>query len=176
MTRKELAQKVLDRLVHLGQESGGLFLPDAWKEVAPALKMLASQIAQSGDRRMLQKEFALDIADSAVDLNTADALLADEPLLITYPFPAVRVGSKEAWFINGKQNLDRKPVTDNQTYYTIHANSLILKRKTAIDDGTGTCLVTADFIPLTENWQPKFEPLMIEAVKALLIPEAQKVA
>jgi len=164
LTDIKLARTVLGRLAPLGEAATGLFLPDIAREIPAARKMVAMTVAKSGDKGLLQKAFNLGAISDSYNLNSVSALQAAEPLLINCPFQSVTVGGIEARYINGKQLLDIKNVSDGQLYYALEGT--IIYFKSATSPVAGTLIIIANYIPLTATFEDQFEPLLLSAISS----------
>lgn len=163
LSQGEIITKTLARLAPQTQQQAGIYRPQIVACFAAALRKLALMVAQGPEKRLLQRSygFTLDGAQSA-DLGGASGLAAAEPLIITRPFPAVRVNSVESYWIADLQSLNIRPTDDNAIAYTEEANVLYCLGPS---DLTGQpVVVTANYIPAIAHWPPQFEPALIEAL------------
>jgi len=145
----EIATQVLKRLGLPIEQRPNIFVHIPAARVAVAR---AAGFSQDESRKTLQHIFTpLSIASQAIDLSSSVNLdpKTAEPMLITYPFPAVRVGSAIAIYKADYQLLQLGTIRSDQIFYAMEGNVIHFRNKTTV---TGTASITSQIVPLTANW------------------------
>lgn len=163
LTDAEVATKVLKRLGLPIEQRPNIFL-----FIPPARVAVARAVANSpdpADRKAFQQIFgSLAITSQAVDLSTLinlDPKIA-EPMIITAPFPAVRVGAFNAWYKSDYQLLQFGKIQNDQIWYANEGNIVHFRNKTSV---TGTAAITAQVVLSTAHWpEGRFEVELINEV------------
>lgn len=169
----ELATKVEKRLTQLGEQAAGVLRPNIILHIPEARAMVARAIAndyQHPQRKELQKLFTGAITSQAFDLTASLHLdlKTAEPMILTAPFPAVRVGTTAAWYKADRQLMDLMTVRNDQIFYSVENYSLVFKAKSTV---TGTANIIAQSVPLTVNWPTgDAADLLINAIVQLVAP------
>lgn len=165
LTDAEVAEKVRKRLgLPIAQR------PNIILFVTPARVAVARSVAAVKDesRKSFQKVFgSLALTAQSTDLSTSVNLDPKtlEPMIVTYPFPAVRVAASNAWYRADYQLMQLGKFQNDQIFYALEGNIVHFRNKTTV---TGAASITAQYVPLIANWpQGRYEIDLIEMVSSL---------
>lgn len=163
-TARQIAQTVIAMANSLGQQSGGLFIPDIANMIPQTIKELVMSVADmgvQGDRKLLQKDFTVAISGSSADLTTHLNDAAGQ-MYAHLPFPSVIHSSSQAGellYKPDRQNLDFiDPSTEGYDYYAVDGNVLYF---ISLSPLTGNFTVRSFFFPVVTALPEQFEQDLI---------------
>lgn len=146
---KQIVQLALASISPKGQESGMLEALVRGK-LSETLNMVADQIANSPDRRLLQKNFTAAIDAPTQTADIAALLNLPEPLLLPSmgpnyaPFADCFIGTSRIFFVADRFTLERRQLNDNRVYFAIEPQTLYLN---SVTPQTGTVTILGSYVP-----------------------------
>lgn len=146
LTRDQVAEKVIARLIEKGEKEDGILKPDVLSWIDEGLKRLARRVLDGPEYRELQKEISLSITAGKATISDSTVIVDSIP-----ETGLVMVGSTIAKWKPRYQSLLQSSLQTDVYHYALRGNVLHFKDTSGSLSFIGTATVLANFVPTTLN-------------------------